>query len=887
MPKENNEQGQLNIPSFLLRPLADARKAQAAEEASDSKNTDKTLDDDADDAQSKLDADASSGVDEIDLDDDVAAQNDDSEYEEELDDSYDEWVEDDDADVESQMETDEGEESELEDYELESKDATADLEGKTDASEADETSATDSEGAVEAEVVTVETDVENNEADEVDAIESEVENVDVATDDEQFEDDASDDVPVEGNADEDAPTEDGVTNDTLAEDDTEAEEPVEEIEDDEDTGASEETSSPEDELDAMMKSVMQAVSITAAMPEPAEAKEQDKEKSEVAASTDAVTSDSSASLQKRIPDPAIRGHSEQDPKAESNSKEEGASKPKPKRRPKRRPRADSVSTQRPNRDPKRKARPTPEPKPNPKPTPAAPAKDKVEDDTPVPTLEEDLKTMRSVERRLFAHRYATLELDAFGASIDPSKATADRAEALAILAEEDHELLSAPEVEPALERLAARSAELTPTVAAQVNILTRDRNHLVRVPKNLNSKFVRLSSESYDAWVSARANNDWRSFAPYLDKLVNLKRKIATAQNPGAHPYDTLLDEFEPGTDREFYDSFFAQIKECIVPLLSAISMSGRKLSRSCVEGRFDQRRQWDLADDLCIIMGIDEDAHYLTSTEHPFSEAMTSNYAITAARIEYENVMGNVYTMLHELGHGLYEQGVDESLNRTSLKGGTSSGMHEAQARFFENYVGRDRSFMFPLLELLRYRFPGQMGRVTPNQLHRAVNSVMPSLIRVDADELTYPLHILVRYEIEQLLLGGEATAREVPKLWADRYESYVGIRPKDDTTGALQDVHWAMGEFGYFPAYALGNAYAAQLRAKMINDGIEWDKLLRAADLAPIRAWLKKRIWRHGRTKTAQELMQEACGEPFDAKYYTTYLSDKFGALYGLRRD
>ena len=875
MPKENNEQGQLNIPSFLLRPLADARKAQAAEEASDSKDTDETLDDAADDAQSKLDAEASSDTDDNDFDNDATTQDDDSEYEEDLEDSYGEWADNDDADVESQMETDEDEESELEDYELESEDAEAELED-------DETNTTDPEEVAAAEVVAVEAGVENNEADEVDAIESEVEDVDVAMDDERFEDDATDAAPIEepirSLTDEDVPAKD----DAEVKEGTEAEEPAEET-DDEDTNAPEETSSPEDELDAMMKSVMQAVSITAAMPEPAETENQDEEKPEVAASTDAVALDPSASLQKRIPDPAILGQSEQDPKAEIDSKGEGASKPKPTRRPKRRPRPDSVSTQRPNRDAKRKARPKPEPEP----APAAPAKDEVEDNTPVPTLEEDLKTMRSVERRLFAHRYATLELDAFGASIDPSKATADRAEALAILAEEDHELLSAPEVEPALERLAARSAELTPTVAAQVNILTRDRNHLVRVPKNLNSKFVRLSSESYDAWVSARANNDWRSFAPYLDKLVNLKRKIATAQNPDAHPYDTLLDEFEPGTDREFYDSFFAQVKECIVPLLSAITMSGRKLSRSCVEGRFDQRRQWDLADDLCIIMGIDEDAHYLTSTEHPFSEAMTSNYAITAARIEYENVMGNVYTMLHELGHGLYEQGVDESLNRTSLKGGTSSGMHEAQARFFENYVGRDRSFMFPLLELLRYRFPGQMGRVTPNQLHRAVNSVTPSLIRVDADELTYPLHILVRYEIEQLLLSGEATAREVPKLWADRYESYVGIRPKDDTTGALQDVHWAMGEFGYFPAYALGNAYAAQLRAKMIDDGIEWDKLLRAADLAPIRAWLKKRIWRHGRAKTAQELMKEACGEPFDAKYYTTYLSDKFGALYGLRRD
>ncbi len=515
-----------------------------------------------------------------------------------------------------------------------------------------------------------------------------------------------------------------------------------------------------------------------------------------------------------------------------------------------------------------------EPVPVPEPTPE-----------PEPTLEEDLATLASVERKLFAHRYASAELETFGECLDPPKATADRAEALAVLVEEDHELLSDAKVGGMLERLASRSDQLEPLVAKQVQVLTRDRHQLVSVPASMQARLVHLQAESYDAWLAAKATNDWRSFAPYLDRMVSLKRKLATAINPDADPYDTLLDIYEPGTNRAFYNKFFARVKQCVVPLLSSISMSGRTLNRDCVAGRFDVARQWELARDIAQLEGIDEDAHYLTSTEHPFSEAMTSNYAVTAAHVDANDITSNVFTMLHEIGHNLYEQGVDASFNRTSLKGGTSMGMHEAQSRFFENYVGRAKAFVPVLLALMKNRFPGQLSRLTPNQLYRAINNVSPSLIRVDADELTYPLHILIRYEIEQLLLAGKATAREVPGLWAKRYQSYIGANVTSDTQGALQDVHWAQGMFGYFPTYALGNAYAAQLRAKMIDEGMDWERVLASGDLTPIRTWLHKHVWRYGRSKDPAEIIQDACGEPFNPRHYANYLTHKFTALYNLR--
>lgn len=515
----------------------------------------------------------------------------------------------------------------------------------------------------------------------------------------------------------------------------------------------------------------------------------------------------------------------------------------------------------------------PEVDPEPKPKPQ-----------PEPTTEEDLEHLARVERRLYAHRYASSELVAFGETIDPPNVTADRAEALSVLVEEDHELLSDPEVGNMLDRLAAKPDELEPTQVAQVRILTRDRNQLVSVPPELQAELVRLQSESYDVWLRAKADNDWNSFAPYLDRLVELQRNIALAKNPEADPYDTLLDEHEHGSNRAFYNSFFARVKQCVVPLLTSISKSGRSLSTACVSGRFDVMRQWELSRDVAQLEGINEDAHYLTTTEHPFSMAMTSNYAVTATNLDPDDLMAGVYSMLHEIGHNMYEQGVNPEFNRTSLKGGTSMGMHESQSRFFENYVGRDRAFMGPLLDLLKYRFRGQLSRVTANQLYLAVNSVSPSLIRTEADELTYPLHVIVRYEIEQLLFEGKATAREVPALWSSRYRRYIGANVTSDSEGALQDVHWSHGSFGYFPTYALGNAYAAQFQAKMIEEGLDWEGSLSSGNLAPIREWLRERVWQYGRSKDAAQIIEDACGEKFNARHYANYLTHKYATLYGI---
>lgn len=496
----------------------------------------------------------------------------------------------------------------------------------------------------------------------------------------------------------------------------------------------------------------------------------------------------------------------------------------------------------------------------------------------------DIAALERLERHLFAHRYASVGISCYNGTIDPPAASADAGEALATLQEEDHELLCSPGTKALLERLEAQDILLSDTQRSQVALLKRDREKLANVPAETMATFTRATNEAFDVWKRAKAASDWDAFAPYLDRNVELMREIAHCRNAAADPYDLWLDEHEPGCDRIFYDVFFTQVKGTVVPLLADVVKSRRQLSRRALEGHFDEGRQWELARDLIELEGLDMNALFVTTAEHPFSDALTTNYAIIAGHVYPEDVLSNVFSILHEGGHALYEQGVNPAYNYTSLKGGTSMGMHEAQSRFFENYVGRSKEFAPVLLATLARRFPGQFSRVNVRQLYQACNRAVPGPLRTEADELTYPLHVLVRYEIEQLLMSGEATAADVPGLWADKYQSYLGVKVANAAEGPLQDVHWSQGAIGYFPTYALGSAYGAQFRHAMIAEGMDLSGLLAAGDLAPIRSWLGRKVWWHGRAKQPAEIVLEATGEEFTPTYYTDYLQEKFTELYAL---
>ena len=338
----------------------------------------------------------------------------------------------------------------------------------------------------------------------------------------------------------------------------------------------------------------------------------------------------------------------------------------------------------------------------------------------MPAISQDLAALDKLQRHLFAHRHAQTSIAFAGETSDPVNATAARAEAMATLEEEAHDYLCCATTGELLERLqqAAVAGELDETRAAEVRVLSRDRADAVDVPADVAADFARLASEAQAVWTRAKVANDWDSFAPYLDRLVAARREMALMRAPEKDPYETLLDEYEHGSSRAFYNAFFSEVKDCVIPLVAAIRERGWQPSRACIEGHFDHDAQMELSRDLLRIEGLDLDSMTFAETEHPFSDSVSSRHTFIATHVYENDVMSNVFSMLHEGGHAMYEQNIDVAYDHGILNGGISSGVHESQSRFFENYVGRSEAFAPVLLEALRKRFPGRFDDVTPREL-------------------------------------------------------------------------------------------------------------------------------------------------------------------------
>ena len=473
-----------------------------------------------------------------------------------------------------------------------------------------------------------------------------------------------------------------------------------------------------------------------------------------------------------------------------------------------------------------------------------------------------------------------------GATVAPPRGAAARAEAQGVLAGEYHGLLCGERAGDLVAELSHMDAagSLDSQTAAELRVLSRDRREAMSIPADEEEAWTRLVVEADAVWHRAKAADDWASFELYVQRIVDASRSRANLIDPSRDAYDVLLDQYERGLSAKGFDAFCDAVRETVVPLLHDIVEQDKQPASPFLSSHVPAPVQLALSRDLMELVGLDMDAVALAQTEHPFSDGFAAGDARIATHIFEDNLVSNVYSMIHESGHAAYEQNVDPAYAYTCLAGGTSMGIHESQSRFFENTVGRSRAFMGPLLKLLRKHAPEVYGDVTEDELYRAVNAARPSLIRTEADELTYPLHIMVRYEIERELFSREAKAADVPRLWAERMRSYLGVEVPSDREGCLQDTHWSGGSFGYFPTYALGSAYDAQFARAMAKDGVDVDGAAAAGDLAPVRGWLRDKIWRWGRGKDAPQLIQEACGAPFDVHFYCDYLASKFTELYGL---
>ncbi len=492
---------------------------------------------------------------------------------------------------------------------------------------------------------------------------------------------------------------------------------------------------------------------------------------------------------------------------------------------------------------------------------------------------------KRLQRDLWVRAYLQRVLEFDGETVAPPNGADARAEAMEVLSAEHHALLTGTDAVELVNGLteADRAGSLDAQTHDELHVFTRDQREARAIPTEEAAAWTRLTCEANTAWRRAKAADDWASFEPYVDRILETLKRHASYLDPTRDPYDVWLDQFERGTNAASYDAFFAQVKQTVVPLVHEIAAHPH-LDAPFVSARVPETDQLAIARELMALVGLDMDGAALATVEHPFSDGFAPGDVRVTTHIYEDNALSNVFSVIHESGHAIYEQNVDPSYAYTCLMGGGSTGIHESQSRFFENTIARSRAFMGPLLAIMRRHAPDAYAGVTEDGLYRAVNAATPGLIRLEADELTYPLHIMIRYDIERQLFAGEATAHDIPGLWAAYTKEYLGLDVPSDTLGCLQDVHWSYGSFGYFPTYALGSAYGAQLLDAMGRAGVNVDAACAAGDLSPVNAWLRDAIWRWGRGKDAPELIREACGAPFDAAYYCRYLEQKFSGVYGL---
>jgi carboxypeptidase Taq len=451
-----------------------------------------------------------------------------------------------------------------------------------------------------------------------------------------------------------------------------------------------------------------------------------------------------------------------------------------------------------------------------------------------------------------------------------------RAEQLATLDRIAHEALTSDEMGQLLEGLAPleESLEYDSAEASLIRLVRRDWEKARRVPAELRAEMSRAASLAMPLWVEARQESDFARFLPALRDNFELRRRYIECFDDYDEPYDVLLDDFEPGMKTAEVRAVFDRLKEEQVPLVAAAREQGERPLRNA---RFpiEDQKQFELK--VIERFGFDPSEWRLDTAVHPFASSIARTDIRLTTRYFEDNLDGLFGTM-HEAGHGLYEHGVSRELERTPLAHGASLGFHESQSRMWENMVGRSRPFWRYFFPQLQATFPEALGSATLEEWYRSVNWVEPSLIRVEADEATYNLHIILRFELEQELLAGSVDLRELPAVWNGRMRDYLGIEPPDDARGVLQDMHWAIGAIGYFSTYALGNVISGQLWEKVTAEIPDLEAQFEEGEFGALAGWLEATLWRHGRKYTARELIERVTGGGLDPEPYLAYLRGKY---------
>ncbi len=465
-----------------------------------------------------------------------------------------------------------------------------------------------------------------------------------------------------------------------------------------------------------------------------------------------------------------------------------------------------------------------------------------------------------------------------------------RAEQLSALATLTHEMATSEETAALLERAERDAGNVDPGTddddAALLRVARRDFTLATKLPTALVTEMARVTALAYEEWTQARAASDWNKFAPWLEQILDLVRQVAEHRGYPEQRYDALLDEYEPGMKASQVTAMFEAIKPDLTALVQAIAAKGPDaVDDSPLRRGFDEERQRAFGEKVVSAIGFDWGRGRQDKAVHPFCSSFTRGDVRLTTRFDRHWLPAALFGSMHEAGHGMYEQGISPRYDGGVLGGGVSLGVHESQSRLWENLVGRSEAFWARFYPDLQAAFPGVLDDVAPDRWYRAINTVQPSLIRVEADEVTYNLHILLRFEMEVALLEGRLSVKDAPDAWREKMRDYLGIVPENDAEGILQDVHWSGGGIGYFPTYSIGNLLSVQLfDAANTALGGNVNAQIAEGNFAPLLGWLQENVYQWGRKYDPSDLTTRATGRTLTPEPYLRYLKTKFGAIYDL---
>lgn len=468
----------------------------------------------------------------------------------------------------------------------------------------------------------------------------------------------------------------------------------------------------------------------------------------------------------------------------------------------------------------------------------------------------------------------------------PSGGAAQRGEVMAYLRKLMHERMTSPEVGRLLDELEPMVADLNPDsdAAALVRLVRRGYDQNVKVPAELVAEMSASTAEAYGAWVQARAEDNFALFQDHLARQIDYARKIGELLGYEDHPYDANLDRFEHGLKTKDVERLFARLRERLVPLFRRISERADAVDDSMLRQHYPADQQLALAEAGLRTIGFDFERGRQDLTVHPFCLGLSASDVRLTTRVEEDWLSNCFFSALHEGGHGLYEQGLPQEFANLPLATSVSLGIHETQSRLWENIIGRSRGFWEHFLPIAKEHFPAQLADVTVEQMYRAVNKSQASFIRTEADEVTYNLHVMLRFDLEKDLIAGNIAVNDLPELWNAKMQEYLGVTPPNDTLGVLQDVHWSSSYIGYFPTYTIGTVASVQLYNAAVAANPDIPAAIARGDLSGVLAWMREHVHNPGSRYTPSELLERATGSTLDAEPYLAYMEQKFTDIYGL---